>query len=224
VNDSRKAAIIGMLKQVGEALRRTIGPQSEVVIHDLADVEHSIVWIMGTVTERRVGGCLTARGVSLLRSGKTQDNYNFTTRTIEGKMVRSSLVFIKDERGHPFACVEINFDASPFVAFRHTLETLADPPETYDFQDDFIDEAPRMLEKMLQKAVGFIGRPVPKMNKADRLRVVEILDEAGAFELRKAVPAVAGYLGVTRFTIHNYLKEIRERATPGSTGDEDAGS
>jgi predicted transcriptional regulator YheO len=55
------------------------------------------------------------------------------------------------------------------------------------------------------------------MSKADRLRVVQVLNEAGAFELRKAVPAVAGYLGVTRFTIHNYLNEIRGDPTSDET-------
>ena len=60
------------------------------------------------------------------------------------------------------------------------------------------------------------------MSKADRLRVVQILDEAGAFEMRKAVPAVASYLDVTRFTIHNYLNEIREQA-PGDPGEDDEG-
>ena len=59
------------------------------MIHDLSDMEHSIVWIMGGVTERKVGGCMTSRGLSLLHSGKTADNYNYTTRTRSGKMVRS---------------------------------------------------------------------------------------------------------------------------------------
>jgi predicted transcriptional regulator YheO len=220
MNKSQKTAIVEVLAQVGEAVCRTVGPQCEAVIHDLDDKEHSIVWIKGTVTGRHVGGCMTSKGLSLVRSGKTKDNYNYTTRTRDGKMVRSSLVFVKDRKGHPFLGMEINFDTSSFVAFRHTLEGLADPDEAYDFQDEFIDESPEMLETMLRRAVGVAGKPVPLMNKADRLRVVQVLDEAGAFELRKAVPAVATYLGVTRFTIHNYLNEIREQA-PEDSGDGD---
>ena len=224
MKEYQKLAAINMLTQIGEAICRTIGPQCEVVIHDLADAEHSIVWIMGMVTERKVGGCMTSKGLSLVRSGKTADTYNYTTRTRHGKMVRSSLIFIKDGQGRPFISVEINFDTSPFVAFRHALETLADPDEAYDFQDAFIDDAPEMLETMLQKAVEFIGKPTAQMTKADRLRFVQMLDEAGALELRKAIPAIAGYLGVTRFTIHNYLNEIRDKPASDSTAeDEDAG-
>jgi predicted transcriptional regulator YheO len=218
MNKAEKSRLINQLIQVGEAVCRTIGPQCEVVVHDLSDMEQSIVWIKGDVSERKVGGCMTARGLSLVRTGRTEDNYNYTTRTRSGKMVRSSLVFVKSGSGPPLACMEINFDASPFVAFRRALETLADPAEAYDFQDAFIDDAPQMLESMFNRAIDFIGKSISQMDKLDRLRVVQLLDDAGAFELRKAIPAIAGYLGVTRFTIHNYLNEIRGK-TPATSED-----
>lgn len=219
-NDKRNYRFEG-LAQFGEAVYRTIGPQCEVVIHDLSDMEHSIVWIRGSVTERKVGGCMTSRGLSLFHSGRTAGDYNYTTRTRSGKMVRSSLIFIRDEDGRAFASVEINFDTSAFVAFRNALETLAEPDDAYDFQDAFIDDAPEMIETMLSKATDYIGKSTARMNKADRLRAVHMLDEAGAFELRKAIPAVAAYLGVTRFTIHNYLKEIRKKSEADTVTDHD---
>lgn len=219
MNEAQKSLLLEQLIQVGEAICRTIGPQCEVVLHDLADMEQSIVWVKGMVTERSVGGCMTARGLSLVRAGRTEDSYNYTTRTRSGKMVRSSLVFVNNEQADPIICMEINFDASPFVAFRRTLETLTDPAEAYDFQDAFIDDAPQMLESMFQRATDFIGKPIAQMDKFDRLRVVQILDDAGVFELRKAIPATATYLGVTRFTIHNYLNEIRGKGTADSTDE-----
>jgi predicted transcriptional regulator YheO len=222
MNKAQKMRLIDRFIQVGEAVYRTIGPQCEVVVHDLVDMEQSIVWIKGTVTERKLGGCMTARGLSLVRAGHTEDNYNYTTRTRSGKMVRSSLIFVNDGPGNPSICMEINFDASPFVAFRRTLETLADPVEMYDFHDAFIDDAPQMLETMYQKAVELIGKPTTQMDKTDRLRMVQFLDDAGAFELRKAVPIIASYLGVTRFTIHNYLNEIRGKTIPNSNGEDEA--
>jgi predicted transcriptional regulator YheO len=36
------------------------------------------------------------------------------------------------------------------------------------------------------------------------------LDEQGAFQLRKAIEAVADAMGVSRITIYNYLNAIRE--------------
>jgi predicted transcriptional regulator YheO len=217
MEDSQKAISIGMLMQVGEAYCRTVGPQCEVVIHDLADMEQSIVWTMGNVTERKVGGCLTSRGLSLVHAGKTDDSYNYTTRTRSGKLVRSSLAFVKDEYGQPFACVEVNLDTTPFIAFQQVLRSLADPDELYDFHNAFIDSAPEMLETMLQEAISMIGKSPAEMSKTERLRVVQMLDEGGAFEFRKAVSTVAKYLDVTRHTIHNYLNEIRGTDEPSDS-------
>ena len=206
-----KAGWIESLTSVGDALVRTIGPQCEVVLHDLADMEHSIIWIKGDVTGREVGGCLTSRGLSLVRAGNTDTNFHSVTRTRDGKTVRSSLSFFRDRKGQPALCVEINFDTSPFVAFRRTLEGLADPDDAYDFHDAFLSDAPEMLESMLDRAIGLTGKPVAQMSKGDRMRVVQMLDDAGMLEFRKAIPTVARYLGVTRFTIHNYINELRDR-------------
>jgi predicted transcriptional regulator YheO len=74
MDDAQKLLLLEQFIQVGEAICRTIGPHCEVVLHDLADMEQSIVWVKGTVTERTVGGCMTARGLSLVRAGQTEDS------------------------------------------------------------------------------------------------------------------------------------------------------
>ncbi len=224
MDETAKAHWIANLANLGDATCRTVGPQCEVVIHDLEDMEHSIVWIMGSVTGRQKGGCLTSWGLSLVHSGQTDTNHHFVTRTRDGKTVRTALSFVHDETGRAIVCLEVNFDTSPFVAFRQTLESLADPDEAYTFHDAFLSDAPEMLETNLEKAIGMTGKPVSQMTKGDRLRVVQFLDEVGMLELRKAIPTVASFLGVTRFTIHNYINEIRDReelAPEEKTGDDD---
>ena len=50
------------------------------------------------------------------------------------------------------------------------------------------------------------------MSRRERREVVRFLDDRGVFMLRKAVETVADRLGVTRFTIYNYL-DNSERGT-----------
>jgi len=59
------------------------------------------------------------------------------------------------------------------------------------------------------------------MTKNDRVRVVSLLDDRGAFQLRKSVPLVAERLGVTEKTIYNYLAEleVERRATSSDQKD-----
>ena len=61
------------------------------------------------------------------------------------------------------------------------------------------------VERLIAAAERSIGRAVPDMERADKQQVVRFLDERGVFLIRRAVEDVAERLGVTRFTIYNYL-------------------
>jgi HTH domain len=61
------------------------------------------------------------------------------------------------------------------------------------------------IEHLIKAAERSIGRDVSSMSRTEKQQVVRWLDERGAFLIRKAVEDVADRLGVTRFTIYNYL-------------------
>ena len=65
------------------------------------------------------------------------------------------------------------------------------------------------LDHLIAQAETHIGRPLAEMSRADKQRLVGYLDERGAFALRKAVERVAEMLGVSRFTVYNYLDSAR---------------
>jgi hypothetical protein len=67
----------------------------------------------------------------------------------------------------------------------------------------------RALDELMVAAEAQVGRPIEDMSRADKQRVVRYLDERGAFALRKAVETVADALGVSRFTVYNYLDSSR---------------
>ena len=47
--------------------------------------------------------------------------------------------------------------------------------------------------------------PLAQLGRKDKQTVVRILEERGAFSLRHGVETVASALGVSRFTVYNYL-------------------
>ena len=47
------------------------------------------------------------------------------------------------------------------------------------------------------------------MTREEKQALVRYLDDRGAFALKKAVEAVAETLGVSRFTVYNYLDSRR---------------
>jgi predicted transcriptional regulator YheO len=65
------------------------------------------------------------------------------------------------------------------------------------------------IESLVQQAIGQIGRHPATMQVNEKTRLVSLLEEHGIFRLKGAVEQVARTLGVTRFTVYNYLKKVR---------------
>lgn len=60
----------------------------------------------------------------------------------------------------------------------------------------------RLLAEMTRQ---FDGRPLTELDRLEKQRVVALLEERGAFTVRHGVETVATALGVSRFTVYNYL-------------------
>ncbi|WP_329570123.1 helix-turn-helix domain-containing protein [Kitasatospora sp. NBC_01266] len=60
----------------------------------------------------------------------------------------------------------------------------------------------RLLAEMTRQ---FDGRPLSELDRLEKQRVVALLEERGAFTVRHGVETVAAALGVSRFTVYNYL-------------------
>ena len=55
-----------------------------------------------------------------------------------------------------------------------------------------------------------LGAPLSDLDREGKQRAVKRLADRGAFRLRKSVEEVAGLLGVSRFTVYNYLNRPEE--------------
>jgi hypothetical protein len=63
------------------------------------------------------------------------------------------------------------------------------------------------------------GMPLAELDRKSKQEVVRLLEARGAFSVRHGVETVAGALGVSRFTVYNYLNREtalnREKAPKG---------
>ena len=56
--------------------------------------------------------------------------------------------------------------------------------------------------------------PLAELGRKEKQTVVRILEERGAFSVRHGVETVASALGVSRFTVYNYLNRENAARTP----------
>lgn len=64
------------------------------------------------------------------------------------------------------------------------------------------------LDRLIDGVEAELGGPLPSLSREDKQRAVRLLDERGAFILRRAVEDVADAMGVSRITVYNYLNAI----------------
>lgn len=77
------------------------------------------------------------------------------------------------------------------------------------------------LEGILADLERRYGMPLAQLDRRAKQSVVRNLEARGAFALRHGVETVAAALGVSRFTVYNYLNRQRDaddRARPRSDG------
>lgn len=186
---------LAALIPVVNSLAGVLGPGSEVLLHDLRKLPNSIVAIAGDLTGRSVGGPITDLLLGLVRRGTTEDLTDYDTYAPDGRPVRSSTVFLHDADGVAIGCLCVNTE-HPAGAGAPRTETF---PSTVDSLQRFL----------VRQAMDAVGMPVEHMRKQHKSQVVRRLDEAGFFLIRDAVDFLAGELAVTRYTIYNYLNEVR---------------
>ena len=65
------------------------------------------------------------------------------------------------------------------------------------------------LGRLIDQVERELGGQLHELSREDKQRAVRLLDERGAFLLRRSVEDVADALSVSRITVYNYLNTIR---------------
>jgi len=209
--DARMQALLPIVRGLAEML----GPDCEVVLHDVRRLPHSIVAIEnGGVTGRTIGDVPTDRMLRSLRNlGETEDVRLYLTSQ-EGKILKSLAVTLRDEDGVPYGLLGLNHDISEMVQAQRALANFTAvaglgagaAPETGEiFAGDIRDVVAGMVTKIL----GEMGRTPAAMSREEKMEVVKRLEERGAFLVKRSAEQVAEALDLSRYTIFAYLKEIR---------------
>lgn len=65
------------------------------------------------------------------------------------------------------------------------------------------------LARLIQSIEAELGGNLSELSRAEKQHAVRLLEERGAFEMRHSAETVAEAMGMSRFTIYNYLNRVR---------------
>lgn len=208
-----KGLIFHTLKQIADAIVATFPRAFEVVVHDLSQPQKSIKYIAGDVTRRKVGGPVTDLLVKALHQEKEniRDRHNYKTTTKDGRALKSTTVFIRNRAGTVVAALCINFDMTDFLNAAQALEIFTTTANALNGQgkaETFAMSISETISALFQQSIAKIGKQSTYMSTGEKIKLVRELKENGVFQIKGGVDQVAHLLGITRFTVYNYLKKI----------------
>lgn len=189
------------------------GDQCEVVLHDYSEeYNHTIIAIEnGHVTGRKVYDCGTNLGLEILRGLTGQeDQYNYLTKTKDGKILRSTSIYIHGDDDSLIGSICINWDVSDFVYSANALNKLANISQPQQVNEIITDNVSDLLDALIQESISQVGKPVINMSKEEKIAGLKYLDKKGAFLVKRASDRVAKVYGISKNTLYNYLEKYEQ--------------
>jgi predicted transcriptional regulator YheO len=117
-------AALSTLAEMAPDLARALGPDHEVVLHDLRLIPNSIVAIGGGLTGRSVGGPTTDLLLRLVHHRRHANVLRYQTRSADGRTLRSSTLFIRDPDNRPVGCLCINTDITDWLGAQALVDSM----------------------------------------------------------------------------------------------------
>ena len=207
------------LKTVADAFAKHNGDDCEVCIHDLKskDTEHTIVYIVNNhVTGRKVGDSLSfsyLKNRKLLEEGKKLENrLLFYSHTYDGKHLKCSTIYLKDEKGEYRYMLCINQDVSKIIQANKVLEQISN---SYDENESAKEEhlslnVSNILEELINNSIKFIGKTPAYMTTEEKKAAIKFLNDAGAFLITKSGDRVSEFFQISKFTLYSYISDGKE--------------
>ena len=206
-----------LLRQVAAGIAAQFGSDCEVAIHDLSrDPDRSIVFIAnGHVSGRKVGDGASTVVMEQLRTQdpEPRDHLCYLTKTPDGKILKSSTVYIRDRKGRVSAILSINYDISRLILMEEALRNLTSTGEEVPSEPEKITNVSDLLDELIQQSVALVGKPAAVMNKDDKVKAIQFLSQNGAFLITKSGDKVAKYFGISKYTLYSYIDMNKQEGT-----------
>lgn len=207
-----------MLVSTAHGIARQFGKDCEVCIHDLSvkDLEHTIIFIInGHVSGRKIGDGASKVVLETLEAIEKGDiivdHLGYRTTTQDGRILKSSTVFLKDSTGKYRWVLGINYDVTTLMNVDAALQSIT-TVESHDSNGD--GQIPLnvndLLDNLINQSVKRIGKPPALMNKEEKIQAIQFLRDAGAFLITKSGDKVSNFYGISKFTLYSYIDQSKK--------------
>lgn len=198
----KDSEVLDLLINLGSIIAEMFGEDCEVAISQ----DRVVVAIFnGHVSNRTVGSTLGPEADERINSSADGQYVNYSKTNVNNSKYDIKASTITLELDGKFTTFCINYDTS---LLNQVQKNLLDFLTISGIKASPLSSTDDPIEIDFFEVQEKVNKPVHLMNKQDRLKVVKELYEKGSFKYQKSIVKISNLLGVTRYTIYNYLKEL----------------
>lgn len=196
-----------------EGLANYLSDAYELVLHSLADYEHSVICIFnGEHTGRRPGAPITDLALKMLQTIEEDqvDSIVYFTQNRAGEPLKSTTIAIRGEHDAIIGLLCINlYLNTPILDFAGSLVSMPESPFSAPVSEFFAQDTSELVlnafEEEKQRVELDRNTTSGKYNKL----IIEALEARGIFQIKNAVGIIAEQLDISRNTVYMHLRKIR---------------
>ncbi len=197
--------------RTADMLVKMFGSRCEVAVHDLADLKKSLIYLAGNVTGREIGCPITDLVLNELAKHPSdiEDIPNYKTKSGHGITMKSSTVFLRDDEEKVIGALCINYDISLMMQYGAELEEFINFDAAEDKSENFYTTVQDVIQNMVDQVLTSFKKAPSLLTLEEKIECVRLLEVKGAFLIKGSTEYLASVLGVSKYTVYNYLHKIR---------------
>jgi predicted transcriptional regulator YheO len=205
---------------IADFLAEVLGSNTEILIHDLANYDKSIVHIInGHISDRKIGDPITDLVLEFIATeskGDKQFISKYNSKTIEGRLLYSSTFFIRDDLKKIVGALCLNSDyheVKKSLSFLTSLfpNYVDDKILSLNTIKENLNSNPKELALTKIDAIIKEFDVIPnRMTIEEKTDVITALNDCGVFNIRGSVQEVATKLRMSEPSIYRYIKKIKK--------------
>lgn len=197
-----------------EGLGRYLGEGYEVILHDLSDLDHSVMSIAnGFHSGRTKGSPITDLGLSLLSDLEKDPDLKYMeyfNKDPGGSPIKSCTIVIRGEHGDPigFMCINCYLGTS-LGTMLSSFIPREDTPDNSSVTESFAADPSSLIGSALAEISDRVYRDHSISSSNKNKEIISLLYERGIFRLKDAVIEVADLMHISKNTVYMHLRNLR---------------
>lgn len=203
-----------------DGLANYLGDGCEIVLHSLANLEHSVIKIVnGHHTGRKTGAPITNLALEMLdriQSDEKQTSVSYFSRNKKGEPLKSATIAIRGEANRIIGLLCINFYLNMPVSEFLSIFSFANEPGKFTISEDFLDNSNELLDDSITKAVQSVSCNNTIIPSLKNRSIIRILYNQGIFNMKNSVEYVSAKLNLSKNTVYMHLRYIKNEKSKNS--------